>query len=200
MADYVIKYNKLTPLGRAFQQYYRFLLPGTLMIKAASDDNDLLIVAGKRNNDLVIIIINNSDQDKSIDLEGDGLPPEFKMFRTSSAENFKQLPNTTATNITMKAKSITSLASGNLPTKAENELSDSEISIYPNPARENLLVRNASGCHYTLHDFQGRCLLSGILTDQEQKIELNNMPSGVYMVTITGNDRRASQKLTIINQ
>ncbi|HJZ41662.1 MAG TPA: hypothetical protein VJ203_14945, partial [Bacteroidales bacterium] len=71
MADYVIKNNKLTPLGRAFQQFYRFLLPGMVMIKADAADNDLLVLAGKMHDFLVVIIINNSDQDKTINLGGD---------------------------------------------------------------------------------------------------------------------------------
>jgi len=200
MADYVIKNNKLTPLGRAFQQYYRFLLPGTVMIKTTAADNDLLVVAGKKNDNWVIIIINNSDQDKTIQLNGTGIPAEYKLFRTSAAENFKQLPNTGLTGIIMKANSISTLSYGNLPTKQEEIVSHEEIMVFPNPARENIIIKNARGCHFTLHDFQGRCLMAKPLADPEQMINLSNLHTGVYMVTITGSDRIITQKLTIINQ
>jgi hypothetical protein len=200
MADFVIKNNNLTPLGRAFQQYYRFLLPGTVIISTTAPDNDLLVIAGKRNDDLAIIVINNSDQDKIIDLQGNKLPSELRMFRTSANENFRQLDNTELTGITMKAKSITTLATQTLPTKNETSMTGEKIRMFPNPAREKLLVKNADGCHYTLHDFQGRCLLSGNVTASEQHIDLNTLQSGIYLVTIFGNNHQITQKLTIADE
>ena len=109
MADYVIKDNKLTPLGRSFQQFYRALLPGTVMVKTSTTDKDLLIVAGKKYADLAIIIINNSDTDKAINLAGSNLPVKYRVNRTSKDENYKYLPETGNADIFIKAQSITTL-------------------------------------------------------------------------------------------
>jgi hypothetical protein len=109
MADVVIKDNKLTPLGRSFQQYYRFLLPGTIMIDASTTDKDLLIVAGKKDENLAIIVINNSEVDKAINLVGNNLPETYSVNRTSKSENFKYLPSTGKNHILIKAQSITTL-------------------------------------------------------------------------------------------
>jgi O-glycosyl hydrolase len=126
MADFVIKDNELTPLGRAFQQYYRFLSPGTVMVKAEPADNDLLVVAGKNDENLVVIIINNSGQDKSVQLEGSGIPAEYFAYRTSSAENFKKLPGTGPAGISIKANSITTLSNNDCP-PVTKILTDEEI-------------------------------------------------------------------------
>jgi glucuronoarabinoxylan endo-1,4-beta-xylanase len=109
MADVVIKDNKLTPLGRSFQQYYRFLRPGTIMIDASTTDKDLLIVAGKKDENLAIIVINNSEVDKAINLVGNNLPETYFVNRTSKLENFKNLSGTGKNEIFIKAQSITTL-------------------------------------------------------------------------------------------
>jgi hypothetical protein len=200
MADYVIKNNKLTPLGRAFQQYYRFLLPGTVMIKAEAADNGLLVVAGKKDENLVIIVINNSDQDKTIQLEGPGIPAEYFAYRTSSAENFSHLSNTGLTSIPVKANSITTLSNVGLPTGQQQAQSREDIMMFPNPAMNNVVVKNARGCDFTLRDYQGRCLLTKRLTDNEQLINLDDLHAGMYIVTISDNNRIRAEKLSIITK
>jgi hypothetical protein len=199
MADYVIKNNQLTPLGRAFQQFYRFLLPGTVMIKATSADNDLLAVAGKKNNNLVVIIINNSSLDKSISLDGIGIPTEYKLFRTSATENFKQLPNTGASGIIMEANSISTLCYGDLPTKQDQVLSHNNIEVFPNPACNYVKVKNAQGCSFILYDLHGQCIKNQTLIDSEQSVDVSKLCAGLYFVTITGNNQNQTQKLVIFN-
>ncbi|MFN8254407.1 MAG: hypothetical protein U0W24_01880 [Bacteroidales bacterium] len=109
MADYVIKDNKLTALGRSFQQFYRALKPGTVMVEAGSADNELLIVAGKNGSNLAVIVINNSEVDKAINLIGVGIPDTYNVNRTSKTENFKYLPQCGKEKILIKAQSITTL-------------------------------------------------------------------------------------------
>jgi O-glycosyl hydrolase len=109
MADYVIKDNKLTPLGRSFQQFYRALQPGTVMVEATSADNELLIVAGKNGNNLAVIVINNSEVDKVINLTGEGIPDSYSVNRTSKTENFKYQQQSGKNKILIKAQSITTL-------------------------------------------------------------------------------------------
>jgi glucuronoarabinoxylan endo-1,4-beta-xylanase len=197
MADYIIKNNKLTPLGRGFQQYYRFLLPGTQMIEVSSADPDILVVAGKLRDNLSIIAINNSAVDKSISFEGPGIPAEFKMFRTSATENFKRLPVTGSTGIIFKAESITSISSGDLPTGNQKVISPDGIEILPNPVTDYFCVKNADDCLLTLHDYMGRCLIRQYLSASEQFIETGSIPAGMYVLTIKGTGRCLTQKMII---
>jgi len=199
MADYVIKNNVLTPLGRAFEQYYRFLLPGTTMIKASSSDPDLLVVAGKLRDNLSVVVINNSGEDKSIRLEGDAIPAEFKQYRTSESDNFTHLPVTGNTGILLKANSITSLASGDLPT-AQLQLSPSEsIELTLNPAAHYIQINHGQDCTFALLDIQGRCLKKQQLKDPEQRVETGELPAGMYIISVTGAGRSLSRKMAIIN-
>ncbi len=197
MADYVIKNNKLTPLGRAFQQYYRFLLPGTEMIEISCGDHDLLVVAGKLRDNLSVIAINNSDADKFISLEGTGIPSGFKVFRTSGMENFIKLPESGNEGILIRANSITTLHSGDLPTGNRAVPSARNIEILPNPVSDYFRVKNADDCFLTLHDNLGRCLIRQYLSDKEHYIEVGAIPDGLYILTIQGTDRYLAQKLII---
>jgi len=197
MADYVIKNNELTSLGRAFQQYYRFLLPGTIMVQAASADPDILVVAGKLRDNLSVIAINNSMTDKTIKIEGTGNSSEFKLFRTSETENFKSLPRTGNTGIILKANSINTLSSGNLPTGGTSDNTSDKIEITPNPASDFIQVKNGDDCTLTLHDYLGRCILQQYLSGKEQWIEAGSLPPGMYIVTVKGTDRYRAQKLII---
>ncbi len=197
MADYIIKNNELTPLGRAFQQYYRFLLPGTTMLQVSSTDPDILVVAGKLQDNLSIIAINNSMTDKTIDIEGTGNPSEFKLFRTSETENFKSLPPTGSKGIILRANSITTLSSGNLPTGGTSVNSSGKIEIMPNPTSDFIHVKNANDCTLTLHDYLGRCIIQQHLSGKDQWIEAGYLPAGMYIVTVTGTDRYMTQKLII---
>jgi glucuronoarabinoxylan endo-1,4-beta-xylanase len=199
MADFVINNNRLTPLGRAFQQYYRFLTPGTIMVKTVTTDKDLLVVAGKKEDNLVIIIINNSAFEKTIRLEGNDLPSEYHMYRTSVNEHFKQLSLTGLNGIIMKPNSITTLSHTGLPTMIKEAASLNEILVYPNPAQDKIFVRNGRNCYLTLHDFKGGCVLTQLLSEQEQIIHVGMLQPGIYMVTLTGNEQVITQKLTIIN-
>jgi glucuronoarabinoxylan endo-1,4-beta-xylanase len=200
MADYVIKNNKLTPLGRAFQHYYRFLIPGTQMVKATSTDKDLLVVAGKNEDNLVVIIINNSDQEKNMQLDGMNIPVEYHMYRTSENENFKQLSVTGLTGIIMKPNSITTLSYVGLPSNIQQTVSRNSIAVYPNPATDKIIVKNAQDCYLTLHDFKGGCLLKQALTDPTQIIDVSLLHTGFYMITVTGNNQVMTQKLNVFHK
>jgi hypothetical protein len=186
MADYVIKNNKLTPLGRAFQQYYRFLLPGTVMISSTSGDNDL-----------VVIIINNSNEDKIIRLEGNEIPSEFKMFRTSADENFRHLPDAGKSNIVMKANSITTLCSGDLPTKTETVPVINTMEIYPNPSTGVITVKNAPDSDLSIYDLQGNCKGSRRIIGSDHRVDLGNLTPGTYFLRLKSNELNLTRKLIL---
>jgi O-glycosyl hydrolase len=199
MADYVIKNNKLTSLGRAFQQYYRFLTPGTVMVRAETADPDLLVVAGIKADNLVVIIINNSDQDKSVHLEGTGIPSEYYTYRTSSTENFIKLQGSGQEGIFIKAGSITTLSGTDLPSGLHNTFRHEKINIFPNPATETIHINNATGCRLYIRDFQGRCLLTDTVAGDRYQLNISNLLTGIYLVTVSGANRQYAQKLTVMN-
>jgi hypothetical protein len=55
----------------------------------------------------------------------------------------------------------------------------------------------ASGTYFTLHDFQGRCLITRAPSDSEQQIDLSELPAGEYIVTISGKNAVHTHKIVI---
>ncbi len=68
-----------------------------------------------------------------------------------------------------------------------NELNENHfISVYPNPAKENLIVNNtinanATQFQYTIHDVSGKLILNGTT---QQLIEIENLTNGMYFLII----------------
>jgi len=55
----------------------------------------------------------------------------------------------------------------------------------------------ASGTYFTLHDFQGRCLITRAPSDSEQRIDLSELPAGEYIITISGKSAVQTHKVVI---
>ena len=58
----------------------------------------------------------------------------------------------------------------------------------------------ASGTYFTLHDFQGRCLITRAPSDSEQRIDLSELPAGEYIITISGKNDVQTHKIVIRNK
>jgi hypothetical protein len=58
----------------------------------------------------------------------------------------------------------------------------------------------ASGTYFTLHDFQGRCLITRAPSDSEQLIDLSELPAGEYIITISGKNALQTNKIVIQNK
>lgn len=103
------------------KHYYRYIRPGAVRVKSTSDDRDIFVSAfehtAKGTN--TIILINAGSTDKSISLEGTGLPAEFSIYLTTSgAENCKLIgivTSNTDNSFVMPAKSVVTLQAGGDP-------------------------------------------------------------------------------------
>lgn len=65
----------------------------------------------------------------------------------------------------------------------------SAFSIYPNPATDEVIIRNTSGIvpvGATVHDLSGKKLLSHTFAGSDYFVKVSNLPSGLYMMQITG--------------
>jgi Secretion system C-terminal sorting domain len=59
------------------------------------------------------------------------------------------------------------------------------ISIYPNPAKDILVVSSgAAASKVSIHDALGRTLIVQNLNSVEEKINLSDIPSGIYLISI----------------
>jgi hypothetical protein len=58
----------------------------------------------------------------------------------------------------------------------------------------------ASDTYFTLHDFQGRCLITMAPSDSEQLIDLSEIPAGEYIMTVSGKNEVQTHKMVIRNK
>jgi O-glycosyl hydrolase/ankyrin repeat protein len=103
----------------AAKQIYRYVRPGAIRIGASSNDDRLktMSFADPKTGGVTHVLINanSSSADVTLNLSGKGMPGSYKVYRTSSTENAKQLANVAGgsqVRITVPANSIVTLYSG----------------------------------------------------------------------------------------
>ena len=70
-----------------------------------------------------------------------------------------------------------------------NSLNIADINFYPNPTSNFVTVRfnnNLLGSKYQIVDNTGRIVLSGVLSDENQIVELNTLSTGIYSFRVIG--------------
>jgi hypothetical protein len=80
------------------------------------------------------------------------------------------------------------------------ELTGKTIGIYPNPGT-GLFMMKADGLansEFFVTNSLGEVVLSGIIMDEETKIDLGDKANGVYLITVKGID--GSQGIRVIKQ
>jgi hypothetical protein len=78
-----------------------------------------------------------------------------------------------------------------------------EISLYPNPANDYITIDIPTTYNKStlqILNVQGQLVYSQKVTEGVQNIQLDNLVSGLYMVTIQADGKRYSQKLIISQQ
>ena len=71
------------------------------------------------------------------------------------------------------------------------ELTSSGISIYPNPAHDNITIETSftlSQVQLSISNLDGKQLITRQITQPKTQIDISNLPNGVYFVRVT-NDK-----------
>ena len=79
------------------------------------------------------------------------------------------------------------------------EAADIEFGIFPNPARTSITILGAEDQTITLRDSQGLAVHYSIATNNETVINVSDLLSGVYSVTIKGATINHVEKLVIVH-
>jgi hypothetical protein len=85
---------------------------------------------------------------------------------------------------------------------AITDIKASTISIYPNPARNNInitLPENVSQAVFTLYDMQGKVFIRKEISSQET-VSVSNLATGIYIYNIITNKQKHTGKLIIKNE
>ncbi len=68
-----------------------------------------------------------------------------------------------------------------------------EISVYPNPAKDFVIINNAENSEISIYNINGSKVLSGKLNNN--RIDIENLPAGVYFISIADKDYNTTKKL-----
>jgi PKD repeat protein len=83
----------------------------------------------------------------------------------------------------------------NITSVGINNLSlDNNLKVFPNPAKSNITIthrNNLGGKKYTITNLIGQTVLSGKLNTEETIINLENLQSGVYILSIYGMSKQS---------
>ena len=84
----------------------------------------------------------------------------------------------------------------------ENEFSDLKISVYPNPANDYLSFKGlkVENPKVEIFDFTGKLIKSEILNSDINKLNVQNLTSGLYLIRILSNDKIMGTVRFVINK
>jgi hypothetical protein len=84
-----------------------------------------------------------------------------------------------------------------LTTNIDNQIASDFLKVYPNPFSNFITIEadNESPLNYSFYDLAGREVYSGKLTGKINKLELIEIPSGLYILQIEINSRIFHQKI-----
>jgi len=82
--------------------------------------------------------------------------------------------------------------------RVENRIKLPDSEIFPNPAREQLFVRNANGNHMTIRNLAGQIVLSESLTSSNHLVDMSYLSEGSYLVSIFGEEEIQTTRLIVL--
>lgn len=71
------------------------------------------------------------------------------------------------------------------------------VSIYPNPASDVVMIKSDGIYDYSLVDLFGKVVYSGTMLSGSQSIDLRMLPSGSYFIHINNETRTEVHKLIV---
>ena len=83
-------------------------------------------------------------------------------------------------------------------TSTKEVLNDSDFSIAPNPAVDNILLSNLKGKRLVIHDVNGKRIISTSINESEKQLDLSTLSSGIYFITEELAGNRITKKLIIL--
>lgn len=76
-----------------------------------------------------------------------------------------------------------------------HEIGKNEIQIYPNPAKENVIVEGATRGVIELLDLNGQVIKQVIVSDEKTSIDISKLTEGVYLIKIITSEGTVVRKL-----
>ncbi len=203
MNEAMVVDNKLTPLGYAFKNYYRFIRPGAVRIASESSDAGILTVAFKHpeSGDLSILLINQTNETKSVSVSVPFQHEDLTLYRTSTSQNCNNLGIANPNQISLPANSISTLSTISDASVVDVEKkSEYEIKAYPNPAANYVLVEVPEGFEPSslkVIDPLGKPIVQRKINGSRFEVDTRSWPKGTYIFQITTSGDTVTRRVVI---
>ena len=81
-----------------------------------------------------------------------------------------------------------------------DEIKESLFTLYPNPTESTLTIKGVTGyLQMYIYDLVGREVMTYSLTPSKKTIDVSDLPSGMYVVTLQGEEQIWTEVLIIVN-
>ena len=191
------------------KNYFRFIRPGALRIRTATNNQDVMVSAFEHpeNKTLTVVVINKSLLARSARLYGNNLPSGFKAFRTTENEKCLEVDSITGDVFILPPRSVTTFYSTELSVLKINAVPDLYLNINDPEQTVNLSgIDDGSGGIASLvlsAETDNSVLVNGLTVGQVQAggtATLSFTPgtdqSGLARITVTVSDGTNSSSTT----
>lgn len=76
-----------------------------------------------------------------------------------------------------------------------NEIAEKEVKIYPNPAKDNIIIEGVTKAKIELSNLQGQVIKSVNVSDDKINMDISDLSNGIYSMKITTNNGIIVKKL-----
>ncbi len=129
--DMQLSRNQPTNSFYTSKNYFRFIRPGALRIRTATNNQDVMVSAFEHpeNKTMTVVVINKSLLAKSARLYGNNIPSGFKAFRTTENEKCLEVDSITGDVFMLPPRSVTTFYSTELSVLKINAVPDINLNI-----------------------------------------------------------------------
>lgn len=78
-----------------------------------------------------------------------------------------------------------------------NSILESNLSVYPNPASNQLYINGTDNGSFNLINIAGKEVMNGEVLKGENKLDIANLPAGLYLLKITNGNAVATKRVVI---
>lgn len=114
-----------------------------------------------------------------------------------SYDNARVMPNTTPPVAKKESRPIHAKRASSIKTKNNNQKIN--VLLYPNPTNGELIyiLNTTETYNYTIINTLGQALQTGILSTNINKIDLTQLPKGVYLISIYNKDYKQTDRIIL---
>ncbi|NPA45417.1 MAG: DUF4465 domain-containing protein [Chlorobi bacterium] len=83
------------------------------------------------------------------------------------------------------------------PATSVSNFESSNFAIYPNPAKSIVNINNVLNANISINDISGKTVLTKNNCLENERINISNLNSGIYFITIENNNKTTTKKLIV---